>query len=250
MRGILCGRQWGGVLEMPNALIDILTGKDAKAAYALLLQLEEQSERDPGLYPLLGDFLAMLESDNSLVRARGFRLTVAQALWDSDNVIDSRIDDVLALLRDPKGTTARQSLQFAYVLLDAKPYLFPYVAEALESMDLSRYPDGIRPLIADDANRLASQADECRRLFLRPTDWIDWGDEAVLNRAALIGRGSGGVVDLAEATFEFVRDEIAHSYDVGCHVPAAKASDVLKTGASICWGKANLLAALLRANGI
>ena len=55
---------------------------------------------------------------------------------------------------------------------------------------------------------------------------------------------------MVKRTFEFVRDQISHSYDVGSHAPAAKASEVLKAGGSICWGKANLLAALLRANGI
>ena len=142
---------------MTNTLIDILCGKDAKTAYALLLQLEEQSASDAGLYPLLGDFLDMLQSDNSLVRARGFRLAVAQARWDSDNVIDARTEELLAALHDPKGTTARQCLQFAGVLLDAKPYLFAHVASSLESMDLSRYSDGIKPLIAEDAAELAAR---------------------------------------------------------------------------------------------
>ena len=101
---------------MANALIDALTSNDAKAAYTLLQQLEEQSEHDAGLYPLLGDFLEMLQDESSLVRARGFRLVVAQARWDSDNVIDSQMEKLFALLHDPKGTTARQCLQFSSVL--------------------------------------------------------------------------------------------------------------------------------------
>ena len=115
---------------MANALIDALTSNDAKAAYALLQQLEEQSEHDAGLYPLLGDFLEMLQDESSLVRARGFRLVVAQARWDSCNVIDSQMEKLFALLHDPKGTTARQFLQFSSVLLEAKPYLFSQVEDA------------------------------------------------------------------------------------------------------------------------
>ena len=145
-----------------QTLQEVLVGKDAKAAYALLQQLEEQSEHDAGLYPLLGDFLEMLEDESSLVRARGFRLVVAQARWDSDNMIDSHIEKLLVLLHDPKGTTARQCLQFASVLLEAKPHLVSQVESALKSMDLTKYPEGLRPLIARDAQKLAACASECR----------------------------------------------------------------------------------------
>ena len=146
---------------MANALIDALTSNDAKAAYTLLQQLEEQSEHDAGLYPLLGDFLEMLQDESSLVRARGFRLVVAQARWDSDNVIDSQMEKLFSLLHDPKGTTARQCLQFSSVLLEAKPYLFSQVEDALKAIDLTRYPEGIRPLIARDAQKLAAWAEKC-----------------------------------------------------------------------------------------
>ena len=145
---------------MANALIDALTSNDAKAAYALLQQLEEQSEHDAGLYPLLGDFLEMLQDESSLVRARGFRLVVAQARWDSGNVIDSQMEKLFALLHDPKGTTARQFLQFSSVLLEAKPYLFSQVEDALKAIDLTRYPEG-RPLLARDAQKLAAWAEKC-----------------------------------------------------------------------------------------
>ena len=145
---------------MANALIDALTSNDAKAAYTLLQQLEEQSEHDAGLYPLLGDFLEMLQDESSLVRARGFRLVVAQARWDSCNVIDSQMEKLFALLHDPKGTTARQFLQFSSVLLEAKPYLFSQVEDALKAIDLTRYPEG-RPLLARDAQKLAAWAEKC-----------------------------------------------------------------------------------------
>ena len=145
---------------MANALIDALTSNDAKAAYTLLQQLEEHSEHDAGLYPLLGDFLEMLQDESSLVRARGFRLVVAQARWDSCNVIDSQMEKLFALLHDPKGTTARQFLQFSSVLLEAKPYLFSQVEDALKAIDLTRYPEG-RPLLARDAQKLAAWAEKC-----------------------------------------------------------------------------------------
>lgn len=50
--------------------------------------------------------------------------------------------------------------------------------------------------------------------------------------------------------YEFVRDEIKHSWDVQDKRVTVTAEDVLREGVGICWAKANLLAAILRANGI
>lgn len=47
-----------------------------------------------------------------------------------------------------------------------------------------------------------------------------------------------------------MRDKIHHSWDVRDKRVTVTASDVLREGVGICWAKANLLAALLRANGI
>ena len=47
-----------------------------------------------------------------------------------------------------------------------------------------------------------------------------------------------------------MRDKIKHSWDVQDRRVTVSASDALREGVGICWAKANLLAALLRANGI
>ena len=86
--------------------------------------------------------------------------------------------------------------------------------------------------------------------YLRPTEFIDFEDGNVADVARSIKSSASGRRDLVKRTFEYVRDRVPHSYDVGLRAPAAKASEVLQAGGSICWGKANLLAALLRANGI
>ena len=57
-------------------------------------------------------------------------------------------------------------------------------------------------------------------------------------------------VTLVRAMYEFVRDEIRHSWDVQDKRVTKSASEVLEQGVGICWAKANLLAALLRACGI
>ena len=86
--------------------------------------------------------------------------------------------------------------------------------------------------------------------YLRPTEFIDFEDGNVASVARSIKSSASGRRNLVKRTFEYVRDQVSHSYDAGLRTPAAKASEVLQVGGGICWGKANLLAALLRANGI
>lgn len=54
---------------------------------------------------------------------------------------------------------------------------------------------------------------------------------------------------MVKNAFHFVRDDIHHSWDVKDKRVTVSASDCLREGVGICWTKANLLAALLRANG-
>ena len=56
--------------------------------------------------------------------------------------------------------------------------------------------------------------------------------------------------DIAREAFEFVRDQVAHSWDIGSRRVTAKASDVLKHGEGVCYAKSHLLAALLRRQNI
>ncbi|GAA2073465.1 transglutaminase family protein [Actinomadura alba] len=59
-----------------------------------------------------------------------------------------------------------------------------------------------------------------------------------------------GDIGFAQAAFTFVRDGIAHSADVDDYSAAYRASDVLRLRNAICFGKAHLLTALLRARDI
>ena len=86
--------------------------------------------------------------------------------------------------------------------------------------------------------------------YLECTHYVDFDDEAVSELAAGIKRKSDDESSLIENTYLFVRDEIHHSWDVNDRRVTVKASDVLREGVGICWAKANLFAALLRANGI
>lgn len=57
-------------------------------------------------------------------------------------------------------------------------------------------------------------------------------------------------IEKVHIAFNFVRDEIAHSWDIQSKIVTCSASEVLKQKQGICYAKSNLLAALLRSQEI
>ncbi len=86
--------------------------------------------------------------------------------------------------------------------------------------------------------------------FLEESVYLDYSNPIVREKANAIRKDARDDITLIERTYYFVRDQIHHSWDVLDKRVTISASDVLKEGVGICWAKANLLAALLRANGI
>lgn len=86
--------------------------------------------------------------------------------------------------------------------------------------------------------------------FLAPSFYIDWQHPLVRAKAADLTAGLTRVEDKAKSCFEFVRDEIKHSWDYQLNPVTCRASDVLIHGTGFCYAKGHLLAALLRANDI
>lgn len=90
----------------------------------------------------------------------------------------------------------------------------------------------------------------CGKEFLEESRYIDFSNDIVkLKGKELFAKGMTDIEKVMTA-YEFVRDEIKHSFDINADVVTAKASDVLKYKTGICHAKANLLAALLRSEGI
>lgn len=87
-------------------------------------------------------------------------------------------------------------------------------------------------------------------LFLKEDNYIDFSNSLIQKKATEIFNGMDGEREKAEAAYRYVRDQIPHSFDVNASVITAKASDVLYYETGICHAKANLLAALLRSQGI
>lgn len=98
--------------------------------------------------------------------------------------------------------------------------------------------------------------------YLEDTITIDWQTPAVSACARRLQGGAASGEDGIERLFRFVRDEIAHTFDLesegdlrSVRDPASprdiacSASDVLRIGHGLCYAKSHLLAALLRHAG-
>lgn len=86
--------------------------------------------------------------------------------------------------------------------------------------------------------------------YLEATEYIDWENPAILDQARILAVGSSSSEETTRKCFNFVRDEIKHSWDYKLNPVTCKASDVLNHGTGYCYAKSHLLAALLRANNI
>ncbi len=93
--------------------------------------------------------------------------------------------------------------------------------------------------------------------YLQSSNVIDWKHPEILKLAEqLASEYSSSEAEIlssiatAKACFEWVRDEIHHSYDYQMNPVTCRASEVLEHKTGYCFAKSHLLAALLRANGI
>lgn len=97
----------------------------------------------------------------------------------------------------------------------------------------------LTPVTADESAYLA--ADEA----------VDHAHPLVRETAARLLTGvDGDLAAYARAAYEFVRDTVPHSADVGDWRLPWRASDVLAQGVGICHTKSHALVALLRAEGV
>ena len=83
--------------------------------------------------------------------------------------------------------------------------------------------------------------------YLEATDIIDWRTPEVRLLADVLTAEAKSDVQKARCVYHWVRDEIAHSADAGHETITCRASEVLRYRTGLCYAKAHLLAALLRA---
>ena len=84
--------------------------------------------------------------------------------------------------------------------------------------------------------------------FLAASEVVDHQHPAVHEFAAQLRRHTE--IETVRGAYEAVRDGFPHSYDISAPEVSVSASDVLRHGHGICFAKAHLLAAVLRACGI
>ena len=133
-----------------DAYIACLTGKDAKAAYALAQQITEESRVSDAWYSHINEFAALLSHKNSLVRNRAITILTANVRWDGEGKFDALLDEYLFHVTDVKPITARQCVAALPEISESKPELIPRIRTALEQADLSGYPDSMQPLVLKD----------------------------------------------------------------------------------------------------
>ncbi len=81
---------------------------------------------------------------------------------------------------------------------------------------------------------------------LKETYFCDYNHPEIRKIAEKLSKNTSDPVEIAKSTFYYVRDNIVTGFDLY----KTKASDILKKGYGICWGKSILLIALLRCNKI
>ncbi|SEM07224.1 Transglutaminase-like superfamily protein [Paenisporosarcina quisquiliarum] len=86
--------------------------------------------------------------------------------------------------------------------------------------------------------------------YLLELEEINYSNALIKSKIDELFNLSQTEIEKSKIAFEFVRDEISHSWDIQGNRLTRKASDVLTYKEGICYAKSNLLAALLRSQGI
>ncbi len=86
--------------------------------------------------------------------------------------------------------------------------------------------------------------------YLASTAIVNYHHPEVMQQAKALAKGAPNTLEVARRCYEFVRDKIDHSFDIGGEEVSCSASEVLRLGHGICYAQTHLLAALLRCNGI
>lgn len=86
--------------------------------------------------------------------------------------------------------------------------------------------------------------------YLVSSEIIDFEDINIQEIAGNLSNNIKDEIQLIKTVYEFIRDDISHSLDIGSKKIIYKASDVLKYKHGLCFANSHLLAAILRSLGI
>lgn len=86
--------------------------------------------------------------------------------------------------------------------------------------------------------------------YVKRDNVIDYDNETVAEVSDALFQKADHELDFIKTAYEFVRDHISHSADIGEDKITCTASEVLRAGHGICFAKSHLLAAILRSQSI
>lgn len=96
---------------------------------------------------------------------------------------------------------------------------------------------------------LIAESDQLKD-YLAELEEVDYTHPLVSRKADELFASLSNELQIVRAAYEYVRDSILHSIDIEAAQVTCRASEVLYYGHGICYAKSNLLAALLRSQGI
>ena len=131
-------------------IIEKLTSKDDISACEYAEKIILESQETNKWYKYFDEVSSLLSYPKSLVRNRAINILAANAKWDKDNKFDLIIDDYLSHVIDEKPITARECIKSLATLGQYKPKYISKIIETIQSADLSKYKDSMRPLIEKD----------------------------------------------------------------------------------------------------
>ncbi len=86
--------------------------------------------------------------------------------------------------------------------------------------------------------------------YLEKNEIVDYDHKLIVDTCLELKGDTEDEISLIKKIYEFVRDDVHHSGDIGEQKVTCRASEVLEFGHGICCAKAHLFAAMLRFFGI
>jgi hypothetical protein len=131
------------IARRPQLLLEVFEGLSADQArvkYGCLKLLRLMSERQPAvLYPEFDRFVALLDSENNILKWGAIIVIGNLAVVDSRKKIDRMLDRYLSPITGPVLITAANIVGGAARIAMAKPYLSDKVARGLMQVEVANY---------------------------------------------------------------------------------------------------------------
>ena len=86
--------------------------------------------------------------------------------------------------------------------------------------------------------------------YKKDSEILNYTDPDIQKKALELSQHSKTQFETVKNVYEFVRDEVPHSLDIGGQMVTFRASEVLQESQGLCFAKSNLLAAMLRFLGV